>query len=71
MKDRTNVLTLVNHMDNLRVLQVRSEDDPWTRRNDDGREDELVESLKHSLPKVCVIRRGEINSHFHVKVWIR
>jgi hypothetical protein len=72
VKDRINIVQLINGMKNLRVLNVRSQDDKWKREDEElAKEDELVEILKNNLSKTCIITRGNTCDIRYIQLWIR
>jgi hypothetical protein len=72
VKNRRNVLDLVNNMPNLRALNVRCGDDDWTNQNKivPSAQDELVEWLRSYLPISCTITRDANDIH-DIRLWIR
>ncbi|CAF3036485.1 unnamed protein product, partial [Rotaria sp. Silwood2] len=71
VQDRSNIVNLVNRMKNLRVLDVRSQDDKWQRNEDElSTDDELFQWLKDCLPKSCKITRGNTSSFSYIQLWI-
>ncbi|CAF3867230.1 unnamed protein product [Rotaria sp. Silwood1] len=72
VKNRRNILDLVNSMSHLRALNVRCEDDPWiTQKNTLSQtEDELIEWLQHNLPSSSMIMRDTRQIHA-IRLWIR
>ncbi|CAF3808035.1 unnamed protein product [Rotaria sordida] len=72
VKNRRNVLDLVNSMSNLRALNVRCEDDHWTNQKDtlSQTKDELIEWLQDNLPSSSMITRDTHQIHT-VRLWIR
>ena len=75
VKDRRSILTLINEMANMRVLNVRLQDDQWRRDSEQLlRRDELIQWLKESLlllSSSCIVRRECMPSISHVQIWIR
>ncbi|CAF1065796.1 unnamed protein product [Rotaria sordida] len=57
VKNRRNILNLVNNMSNLQALNVQCLDDNWTDENDltSSIDDELVEWLRQQLPSTYEI----------------
>lgn len=72
VKNRRNIIDLVNYMSNLRALNVRCEDDDWTNENQRilSPQDELVEWLRDCLPSSCLVTRDTYHSQ-DVRLWIR
>ncbi|CAF1104767.1 unnamed protein product [Rotaria sordida] len=72
VKNRTNILKLVNNMSNLQALNVQCLDDNWTDENDltSSIDDELVEWLRQQLPSTCTIMRDTFHVH-DIRLWIR
>ncbi|CAF3867786.1 unnamed protein product [Rotaria sordida] len=72
VKNRRNILNLVNNMSNLQALNVQCLDDNWTDENDltSSIDDELVEWLRQQLPSTCTIMRDTFHVH-DIRLWIR
>ncbi len=72
VKNRRNILDLVNIMPNLQALNVRCEDDRWAKGNiiDSSVDDELLTWLREQLPSTCTITRDTYLIH-DIRLWIR
>jgi hypothetical protein len=72
VKNRKNIIDLVNSMPNLQALNVRCEDDDWTNQNNtiSSTQDELVDWLRDHLPSSCMITRHTYHVH-DIRLWIR
>jgi hypothetical protein len=72
VRNRRNILDLVNNMPNLQALNVQCKDDSWTNENDiiSSIDDELVEWLRKQLPSSCMITRDTYDIH-SIRLWIR
>jgi len=72
VKNRRNILDLVNNMPNLQALNVRCEDDRWISGNNivSSIDDELLTWLREQLPSTCIITRDTHLTH-DIRLWIR
>jgi hypothetical protein len=74
VKNRRNIVDLVNNMPNLQALLVRSEDDIWANENNQDPipsiQGELVYWLRDCLPSSCMITR-DIRDIYSIRLWIR
>lgn len=72
VKNRRNILDIVNGMHNLRALNVRCEDDLRTYQTNilPSTEDEYLEWLRLQLPSSIIITRETHNIHT-IRLWIR
>ncbi|CAF3765429.1 unnamed protein product [Rotaria socialis] len=72
VKNRRNILYIVNNMPNLRALNVRCEDDLWKNPTDTLLlvKDELTEWLQDYLPFSSIIMRDTCHPHT-IRLWIR
>ncbi len=72
VKNRTNILYLINNMSNLQALNVQCLDDNWTDENHltSPVDDQLVEWLRQQLPSTSTIIRDTFHLHL-VRLWIR
>ena len=68
VKNRTSISHLINTIQNLRALIVRSEDDYWTTYSVPA-EDQLVQWLHQNLSSTCLIKRDSRFIH-HIRIWI-
>ncbi|CAF1504007.1 unnamed protein product [Adineta steineri] len=63
VKNRTNIMDLINSMNNLRAMSVRCEEE------DDNDDDEIIEWLRSRLPLTCTITR-DIRFSKQIRLWI-
>ncbi|CAF4978356.1 unnamed protein product [Rotaria sp. Silwood1] len=72
VKNRRNILYLVNNMSNLQALNIQCLDDNWTDENNltSPIDDELLEWLRQQLPSTCTIMRDTFHLH-NIPLWIR
>ncbi|CAF1099271.1 unnamed protein product [Rotaria sordida] len=71
VKNRRNILDLVNNMPNLQALNVRCAENNWTDENDSvsSGHDELVEWLREQLPSTSMITRDKYD-YDKIRLWI-
>ena len=70
IKNRTNILDLINNMSNLQSLTFQCKDDKWNNRKMLVINDELLQWLHEHLPSTCSIMR-QTNQTSIIQLWIR
>ena len=72
VKNRKNILDLVNNMPNLHALNIRCEDDSWTGEHPiiSPIDDEFIEWLQQHLLSTCTIMR-DMHHINDIRLWIR
>ena len=71
VRNRGNILTLLNSMPNLRSLYVHSLDHYWpTNGSVSSAIDGLVQWLRQQIPPTCAVTKDE-NDSFGIHLWIR
>ncbi|CAF1439064.1 unnamed protein product [Adineta steineri] len=71
VKNRKNILHLINNMKNLRSLYVHSIDHYWPKNGSvSSAMDELVQWLYEQLPSTSTVTKSQIDS-FGIHIWIR
>jgi len=67
IKNRTNIIDLIDNMSNLQSLTFQCKDDKWNKKT---LNDELIRWLYEHLPSTCLIVR-HINQTSILQIWIR
>ena len=72
VQNRICIIHLFNNLYHLQALNVRCQDDLWTKQNqrENRINDQLVEWLRQQLPSTCIIERDNICVH-QISLWIR
>ncbi|CAF3372560.1 unnamed protein product, partial [Rotaria sp. Silwood2] len=72
VKERSNIVNLINQMKNLRVLYIRYQEDKWKRNDNElPTQNELVKWLQDNLSKNYVITKSNTNDFSYIQCWIR
>ena len=70
VKNRTNIIDLINHMPNLQSLTFQCKDDKWNNKVSSIINDELLQWLNEHLPFTCSIFRHKDQTSI-IQIWIR
>ncbi len=70
IKNRINILELINNMSKLQSLTFQCKDDKWNSKALSSTNDELLQWLHENLPSTCSISR-HINQNSILQIWIR